>query len=166
MERTPNKSQHTQLTLEKKILQPLLPGFELASFRSRDRRSNQQAIPAPHASLCPAGWPFVLLLYLLLFLCALLSVVLGIAPPPPPPPLHFCFCPLPDVAGLDSLVSELHARTLYTTTFHGVGDFLDTSFPRRHDAPEAGLVVLGPYRFVQQVFVQVRMANNGPLATL
>ena len=29
----PNKSQHTKLTLEKKILPPLLPGFELAIFR-------------------------------------------------------------------------------------------------------------------------------------
>ena len=46
MERTPNKSQHTKLTLEKKILQPLLPGFELATFRSRLRRFYQQAIPA------------------------------------------------------------------------------------------------------------------------
>ena len=48
VERTPNNSQHTKLTLEKKILSPLLPGFELAAFRSRVRRSNQQAIPAPH----------------------------------------------------------------------------------------------------------------------
>ena len=46
MERTPNESHHTKLTLEKKILLPLLPGFELATFRSRVRRSNQQAIPA------------------------------------------------------------------------------------------------------------------------
>ena len=45
-ERTPNKSQHTKLTLEKEIFPPLLPGFELATFRSRVRRSNQQAIPA------------------------------------------------------------------------------------------------------------------------
>ena len=30
VERTLNKSQHTNLTLEKKILPPLLPGFELA----------------------------------------------------------------------------------------------------------------------------------------
>ena len=45
MERTPNKSQHTQLTVEKKILPPLLPGFELAAFLSRVRRSNQQATP-------------------------------------------------------------------------------------------------------------------------
>ena len=35
------------LTLEKKILPPLLPGFELATNRSRVRCSNQQAIPAP-----------------------------------------------------------------------------------------------------------------------
>ena len=32
MEQTPSKSQHTKLTLEKKILMPLLPGFELATF--------------------------------------------------------------------------------------------------------------------------------------
>ena len=46
MERTLNESQHTKLTPEKKILPLLLPGFELATFRSRVRRSNQQAIPA------------------------------------------------------------------------------------------------------------------------
>ena len=45
MGRTANKSQHTKLTLEKKILPPLLPGFELAIFRSRVRRFNQRAIP-------------------------------------------------------------------------------------------------------------------------
>ena len=38
------KSQHTKLTLEKKIL---LPGFELTTFQSRVRRSYQQAILAP-----------------------------------------------------------------------------------------------------------------------
>ena len=31
------RSQHTKLTLEKKILPPPLPGFELATFRSRVR---------------------------------------------------------------------------------------------------------------------------------
>ena len=31
-----NKSQHRKLTLEKKILQPLLQGFEPATFRSRE----------------------------------------------------------------------------------------------------------------------------------
>ena len=44
MKRTLNKRQHTELTLEKKILLPLLPGFELAIFRLRVRRSNQQGI--------------------------------------------------------------------------------------------------------------------------
>ena len=44
MERTPNNSQHRKLTLEKKNLPPLLPGFELATFRSRVRHSYQQAI--------------------------------------------------------------------------------------------------------------------------
>ena len=34
VERTPNKSQHRELTLEKKILLLLLPGFELATFQS------------------------------------------------------------------------------------------------------------------------------------
>ena len=35
-----NKSQHRKLTLEKKILPPLLPGFEPGTFQSRVRRSN------------------------------------------------------------------------------------------------------------------------------
>ena len=48
MERTPNKSQHTKLILEKKILPPLLPGFELATFWSRVRCTYQQAIPTHH----------------------------------------------------------------------------------------------------------------------
>ena len=51
MERTPNKSQHRMLTLEMKIPLPLLPELELATFRSRVRRSNQQAIPATHPTL-------------------------------------------------------------------------------------------------------------------
>ena len=42
-----NESQHRKLTLEKKILPPLLQGFEPATFRSRVRRSNHWAIPAP-----------------------------------------------------------------------------------------------------------------------
>ena len=46
VERTPNKSQHTKLTLEKKILSPPLLGFELATFQSRVQCSNQQAILA------------------------------------------------------------------------------------------------------------------------
>ena len=39
VEQTPNKSQHTKLTLKKKILLPLLPGFELATFQSQVWRS-------------------------------------------------------------------------------------------------------------------------------
>ena len=46
VERTSTKSQHMKLTLEKKILPPLLLGFELATVRSRVRRCFQQAIPA------------------------------------------------------------------------------------------------------------------------
>ena len=42
MERTPNKSQHTTLTLEKKILPPLLPRFERATFGLRVRRSTNK----------------------------------------------------------------------------------------------------------------------------
>ena len=47
VERTPIKSQHTKLILGQKSLPPLLPGFELETFRSRVRRFYQQAIPAP-----------------------------------------------------------------------------------------------------------------------
>ena len=39
VERTTNKSQHTKLTLEKKISPPFLPGFELVTFQSRVRHS-------------------------------------------------------------------------------------------------------------------------------
>ena len=41
-----NKSQHRKSTLEKKILPPLLQGFEPATFQSRVRRSNHWAVPA------------------------------------------------------------------------------------------------------------------------
>ena len=46
VEWTPKKSQHTKLTLERKILPPPLPGFEPATFQSRVWRSHQQAILA------------------------------------------------------------------------------------------------------------------------
>ena len=46
MKLTSSKSQHKKLPLEKNILPPLLPGLELATFRSRVRCSYQQAIPA------------------------------------------------------------------------------------------------------------------------
>ena len=42
-----NKSQHRKLTPEKKILPPLLRGFEPATFRSWVLCSNHWAIPAP-----------------------------------------------------------------------------------------------------------------------
>ena len=61
MERNASKSQHTKLTLEKNIHPPLLPGFRLATFRSRVRRFYQQAIPATRVSTwiltsCQTTW--------------------------------------------------------------------------------------------------------------
>ena len=44
VERTPNKSHHTKLALEKKLLPPLLPGFKLPIFWSWGRHSYQQTI--------------------------------------------------------------------------------------------------------------------------
>ena len=41
-------SQNRKLTLEKKILPPLLQGFEPMTFQSWVRRSNHWAIPAAH----------------------------------------------------------------------------------------------------------------------
>ena len=69
----PNKSQHTKLTLEKKILLPLLTGFKLATFWSRVWSSNQQAILAPSYPwpkkvtvgwlCCPSGkWAHILVI--------------------------------------------------------------------------------------------------------
>jgi len=40
-----NKSQHGRLTLEKKILPPLLQGLKPTAFQSQVRRSNHGAIP-------------------------------------------------------------------------------------------------------------------------
>ena len=51
VERTPNESQHTKLTLKKKMISPLLPGIELATFQSWVRRSCQLAILAPECRL-------------------------------------------------------------------------------------------------------------------
>ena len=45
MEGTSNKSQHRKLTLEKRNLLFLLPGFELATFRSRVRAFSVQLSP-------------------------------------------------------------------------------------------------------------------------
>ena len=47
VERTQNKNQHTKLSLEKKILPPLLPGFELATYRSRVRLSSNKLSRLP-----------------------------------------------------------------------------------------------------------------------
>ena len=49
-ERTPHKNQHTKLTLEKKILPPLLARFELATFRSRVRRFTNKLSRLPQDS--------------------------------------------------------------------------------------------------------------------
>ena len=46
-----NESQHRKSTLEKKILPPLLQGFEPATFQSRVRRSNHWAVPLPSYNL-------------------------------------------------------------------------------------------------------------------
>ena len=51
VERTLNISQHTKLTLEKKILSVLLLGFELTTFGSGVWRSYQQVIPASSIAL-------------------------------------------------------------------------------------------------------------------
>ena len=64
-----NKSQHKKLTLEKKILPLLLQGFEPATFRSRVRRSNHWANPAPirfYGPMNPLRHP---LRQLLIFAC-------------------------------------------------------------------------------------------------
>ena len=47
VEWTPNKSQHRKLTLEKKILLPLLQDFKPITFRSQVRHSTNCAIPTP-----------------------------------------------------------------------------------------------------------------------
>ena len=74
VERTPNKSQHRKLTLEKKILPLLLLGFKLATFQSRDWRSTNTLCwlqghskhyikvldHRPHSpNLAPRDWVFV-----------------------------------------------------------------------------------------------------------
>ena len=74
MELTPNKSQHRKLTVEKIILSPLLPGFELGTFRSRVRRSTNKLSwdPGSDSSLCKVClWPVLIFLFneLPLILC-------------------------------------------------------------------------------------------------
>ena len=50
-----NKSQHRKSTLEKKILPPLLQGFEPTTFQSQVQRSNHWAIPAPLTQFHPTA---------------------------------------------------------------------------------------------------------------
>ena len=61
VERTPNKSQHTELTLEKKILPPLLPGLELAAFRSRVQQASPATTDELHARICDLAGTYELL---------------------------------------------------------------------------------------------------------
>ena len=49
-------SQHRNLTLENKILPPLLQGFEPGTFQSRVRHSNHWAIPVPYAFSYQKRW--------------------------------------------------------------------------------------------------------------
>ena len=67
VERTPNKSQHTKLTLEKKILPPFLPEFELATFRSQVRCSTHKLFRLPCSDVHLRGCLYVLTL------CALVT---------------------------------------------------------------------------------------------
>ena len=60
VERTSNNNQHRKFTLEKKILPPLLPGFEFETFRSRVWRSTSKLSRLPTrqtiASLVSGIW--------------------------------------------------------------------------------------------------------------
>ena len=54
-----NKSQHRKLTLEKKILLPLLPGLEPTTFQSWVWHSNHWTIHGPPVAQvysCPSSW--------------------------------------------------------------------------------------------------------------
>ena len=91
-----NKSHHRKLTLEKKILPPLLQGFELATFRSRVRRSNHWAIPAP-AIPNNKGKKYA---NQVKQTCNIACVIvkrtdITYISPPPPPPQHACTPPPP-----------------------------------------------------------------------
>ena len=80
MERIPEKrkekkSQHRKLTLENKILPPLLPGLELPTFRSRVRPSSIKPFPLPK---CIPNLPLQK------------RHASSWLPPPSPPHPHFC----------------------------------------------------------------------------
>ena len=59
VEQTPNKSQHTKLNLEKKILLPSLQGFTLATFQSRVRQFYQQALLTHNHQQPIQRWQFL-----------------------------------------------------------------------------------------------------------
>ena len=69
-----NRSQHRKLTLEKKIIPPLLQGFEPTTFWSRVRRSYHWAFHAPRLWVF---FFFFLSFFLLLLLLLLLLIVWG-----------------------------------------------------------------------------------------
>ena len=67
-----NKNQHRKLTLENKILLPLLQGFKPVTFQSWVRRSNHWAIPAHWRNMAGIVGLFQIRLFFL-FLCYLQS---------------------------------------------------------------------------------------------
>ena len=64
-----NKSQHKKSTPEKKILPPLLQGFEPATFQSRNCRSNNWAVPAPLRLRDDDVLSFTWFVYFCFYLC-------------------------------------------------------------------------------------------------
>ena len=83
MEWTLSKSQHTKLTLEKKILPPLLPGFKLQTFRSRVWCSYQLALCMLPIYTCCLHIPCPVAVYTphLPILCPVYTPHLGISYP-------------------------------------------------------------------------------------
>ena len=55
VERIPNKSQHRKLTVEKKILLPRLPGFELATFQDHEPGSQPRSYPGSQPRSYPGS---------------------------------------------------------------------------------------------------------------
>ena len=74
-----NKSQHRKLTLEKKILPPLLQWFEPVTFRSWVWHSNHWAIPAPQ--MCAKAHALISLHRLLLCKRPMLQCTLDLCVP-------------------------------------------------------------------------------------
>ena len=74
-----NERQHRELIQEKKILPPLLPGFELATFRARIRRATSELYPRLQNLIGQAKPALVHLLYTRHTLLKFLFVVLGLA---------------------------------------------------------------------------------------